>query len=191
MKDIFDFIINVGFITLPNFVIIYLWMFYWAIFGTWIFGNAFAFPNEKLDLLVGWNRDYYTLSFNDLGHSLTILFACLVVNNWQYIAWTYIAVLGYASVLYFGAFYLLTCFTMTNIILGFMLDAYFTLKAAKEESSSNEEECDKFLGEIKERLQAYSASLSPSKDVRFIKIVKVKVLNTEKRGFYEAIKLFG
>jgi hypothetical protein len=78
-----------------------------------------------------------------------------------------------------------------NIILGFILDAYFTLKdkKEKEENVDNLSDYDTYCLKIKDQLP--STTTLSLKSYNFVSLYEVKRYQIKKRGFYEAVRLFG
>ena len=153
-----------------------------------LFGGKVIYPNEGLEgiILQGWNRNYYSLTFDDFGHSLVVLFACVVVNNWQFISWGFATVVGLWAHLYFGFFFLTTGLAIMSIALAFILDAYMLLKKGILKDPNQDEQFSQVIENIEKRINE-----NESQYTNFLfSVSKNSFFVVKSGGFYEAVQLF-
>uniref|UniRef100_A0A7N2MCB0 EF-hand domain-containing protein n=1 Tax=Quercus lobata TaxID=97700 RepID=A0A7N2MCB0_QUELO len=85
---------------------------------------------------------YLLFNFNDYPNGMVTLFNLLVMGNWQVWMQSYKELTGTAwSLTYFVSFYLITVLLLLNLIVAFVLEAFFA--EMDLESSDNFEEQDK------------------------------------------------
>ncbi|KAK7845063.1 two pore calcium channel protein 1, partial [Quercus suber] len=110
--------------------------------GVQIFGGLVNAGNASLDGTDLSDDDYLLFNFNDYPNGMVTLFNLLVMGNWQAWMQSYKELTGTAwSLTYFVSFYLITVLLLLNLIVAFVLEAFFAEMDLK--SSDNFEEQDK------------------------------------------------
>ncbi|XP_030929790.1 two pore calcium channel protein 1-like isoform X4 [Quercus lobata] len=110
--------------------------------GVQIFGGLVNAGNASLDGTDLSDDDYLLFNFNDYPNGMVTLFNLLVMGNWQVWMQSYKELTGTAwSLTYFVSFYLITVLLLLNLIVAFVLEAFFA--EMDLESSDNFEEQDK------------------------------------------------
>ncbi|XP_030930422.1 two pore calcium channel protein 1A-like isoform X1 [Quercus lobata] len=118
--------------------------------GVQIFGGIVNAGNASLDGTDLSDDDYLLFNFNDYPNGMVTLFNLLVMGNWQAWMQSYRELTGTAwSLTYFVSFYLITVLLLLNLIVAFVLEAFFA--EMDLESSENFEEQDKEVQGRKDR----------------------------------------
>nr|XP_023897245.1 two pore calcium channel protein 1-like [Quercus suber]XP_023897246.1 two pore calcium channel protein 1-like [Quercus suber] len=118
--------------------------------GVQIFGGIVNAGNASLDGTDLSDDDYLLFNFNDYPNGMVTLFNLLVMGNWQAWMQSYKELTGTAwSLTYFVSFYLITVLLLLNLIVAFVLEAFFA--EMDLESSENFEEQDKEVQGRKDR----------------------------------------
>ncbi|KAM3697427.1 hypothetical protein ACB098_06G111700 [Castanea mollissima] len=118
--------------------------------GVQIFGGLVSAGNASLDGTDLSDDDYLLFNFNDYPNGMVTLFNLLVMGNWQAWMQSYKELTGTAwSLTYFVSFYLITVLLLLNLIVAFVLEAFFA--EMDLESSDNFEEQDKAVEGRKDR----------------------------------------
>ncbi|KAL4620412.1 hypothetical protein ACB092_06G152000 [Castanea dentata] len=118
--------------------------------GVQIFGGLVNAGNASLDGTDLSDDDYLLFNFNDYPNGMVTLFNLLVMGNWQAWMQSYKELTGTAwSLTYFVSFYLITVLLLLNLIVAFVLEAFFA--EMDLESSDNFEEQDKAVEGRKDR----------------------------------------
>ncbi|XP_075668805.1 two pore calcium channel protein 1-like [Castanea sativa] len=118
--------------------------------GVQIFGGLVSAGNASLDGTDLSDDDYLLFNFNDYPNGMVTLFNLLVMGNWQAWMQSYKELTGTAwSLTYFVSFYLITVLLLLNLIVAFVLEAFFA--EMDLESLDNFEEQDKAVEGRKDR----------------------------------------
>ncbi|CAM0882102.1 unnamed protein product [Alopecurus aequalis] len=91
-----------------------------------IFGGLVYAGNPTLEETALFSNDYLLFNFNDYPSGMVTLFNLLVLGNWQ--AWmeSYWQLTGSSwSLIYFVSFYLISILLLLNLIIAFVLEAFF------------------------------------------------------------------
>ncbi|WOG98746.1 hypothetical protein DCAR_0418091 [Daucus carota subsp. sativus] len=109
-------------------------------FGVQLFGGLVNAGNLRLAETDLADSDYLLFNFNDYQSGMVTLFNLLVMGNWQiwmqsykeltYSAWSYI---------YFVSFYLVTVLLLLNLVVAFVLEAFFAEMDLEDEEKLNNE----------------------------------------------------
>ncbi|CAM0882105.1 unnamed protein product [Alopecurus aequalis] len=94
--------------------------------GLQIFGGLVYAGNPTLEETALFSNDYLLFNFNDYPSGMVTLFNLLVLGNWQ--AWmeSYWQLTGSSwSLIYFVSFYLISILLLLNLIIAFVLEAFF------------------------------------------------------------------
>ncbi|XP_042518900.1 two pore calcium channel protein 1A isoform X2 [Macadamia integrifolia] len=106
--------------------------------GLQIFGGIVNSGNTNLEGTDLYENDYLLFNFNDYPNGMVTLFNLLVMNNWQVWMEGYKELTGTSwSITYFVSFYLITVVLLLNLVVAFVLEAFF---AEMELETGNE--CD-------------------------------------------------
>ncbi|KAK4577570.1 hypothetical protein RGQ29_027906 [Quercus rubra] len=126
--------------------------------GVQIFGGLVNAGNASLDRTDLSDDDYLLFNFNDYPNGMVTLFNLLVMGNWQAWMQSYKELTGTAwSLTYFVSFYLITVLLLLNLIVAFVLEAFFA--EMDLESSDNFEEQDKAVEGRKDRRRSVGTKL--------------------------------
>ncbi|KAK6241690.1 hypothetical protein QUC31_014655 [Theobroma cacao] len=118
--------------------------------GIQIFGGIVNAGNSNLDGTDLSDDDYLLFNFNDYPNGMVTLFNLLVMGNWQVWMQSYKELTGTSwTLVYFISFYLITVLLLLNLVVAFVLEAFFT--EMDLETSGNCEEDDKDAGSGKYR----------------------------------------
>ncbi|KAL4620409.1 hypothetical protein ACB092_06G151900 [Castanea dentata] len=118
--------------------------------GVQIFGGIVNAGSASLDRTELSDDDYLLFNFNDYPNGMVTLFNLLVMGNWHIWMQSYKELTGTAwSLTYFVSFYLITVLLLLNLIVAFVLEAFFA--EMELESSENIEEQDKEVQGGKDR----------------------------------------
>ncbi|KAL3632292.1 mitochondrial thiamine pyrophosphate transporter [Castilleja foliolosa] len=111
--------------------------------GVQIFGGIVNAGNPKLIGSDLEENDYLLFNFNDYPNGMITLFNLLVMGNWQVWMQSYKDLTGTAwTYAYFVSFYLITILLLLNLVVAFVLEAFFA------EMDLESCECDN--GEVKD-----------------------------------------
>ncbi|WRX13428.1 Ion transport domain - like 3 [Theobroma cacao] len=124
--------------------------------GIQIFGGIVNAGNSNLDGTdlsddeYPFYHIYLLFNFNDYPNGMVTLFNLLVMGNWQVWMQSYKELTGTSwTLVYFISFYLITVLLLLNLVVAFVLEAFFT--EMDLETSGNCEEDDKDAGSGKYR----------------------------------------
>nr|POF18128.1 two pore calcium channel protein 1 [Quercus suber] len=138
--------------------------------GVQIFGGIVNAGNASLDGTDLSDDDYLLFNFNDYPNGMVTLFNLLVMNNWHEWMQSYKELTGTAwSLTYFVSFYLITVLLLLNLIVAFVLEAFFA--EMELESSGNFEEQNKEVQGRKDRRRSVGIK-SQSQRICFILLVR-------------------
>ncbi|KAI4322675.1 hypothetical protein L6164_022345 [Bauhinia variegata] len=108
--------------------------------GVQIFGGIVNAGNPKLESTDLADDDYLLFNFNDYPNGMVTLFNLLVMGNWQVWMQSYKELTGTAwTYAYFISFYIITVLLLLNLVVAFVLEAFF----AEMELESSDEDHDK------------------------------------------------
>jgi len=94
--------------------------------GLQIFGGIVYAGNPTLEETDLFNNDYLLFNFNDYPSGMVTLFNLLVMGNWQVWMESYWQLTGSSwSLIYFVSFYLISVLLLLNLIVAFVLEAFF------------------------------------------------------------------
>ncbi|CAI0549728.1 unnamed protein product [Linum tenue] len=108
--------------------------------GVQIFGGIVNAGNPNLEATDLAGNDYLLFNFNDYPNGMVTLFNLLVMGNWQVWMQSYTELTGSRwTVAYFISFYLITVLLLLNLVVAFVLEAFFA-EMELEASEENDEE---------------------------------------------------
>ncbi|KAJ8749227.1 hypothetical protein K2173_018703 [Erythroxylum novogranatense] len=108
--------------------------------GVQVFGGIVNAGNPSVEETDIAENDYWLFNFNDYPNGMVTLFNLLVMNNWQEWMQSYKQLTGTAWTLaYFISFYLLTVLLLLNLVIAFVLEAFFA--EMELETSESRDEC--------------------------------------------------
>ncbi|KAK9078756.1 hypothetical protein SSX86_002814 [Deinandra increscens subsp. villosa] len=123
--------------------------------GIQLFGGIVNAGNPDLPATDLVDSDYLLFNFNDFPNGMVTLFNLLVMGNWQVWMQDYATLTGTSwTYAYFISFYLITVLFLLNLIVAFVLEAFF----AELELECPEEE----QGKVSSNLQSNLMLTSPS-----------------------------
>ncbi|XP_024022354.1 two pore calcium channel protein 1A [Morus notabilis] len=127
---------------MPYLGIIFCVLCIYCSLGVQIFGGMVNAGNPKLEATDLADDDYLLFNFNDYPNGMVTLFNLLVMGNWQVWMQSYKDLTGTSwTLVYFISFYLLTVLLLLNLVIAFVLEAFFA--ELDLESSERGEERDK------------------------------------------------
>lgn len=113
--------------------------------GIQVFGGLVNAGNPDLPATDLADSDYLLFNFNDYPNGMVTLFNLLVMGNWQIWMQDYATLTGTAwTYMYFISFYLITVLLLLNLIVAFVLEAFFA--ELELECPEEEEEQGKVIG---------------------------------------------
>ncbi|XP_042976295.1 two pore calcium channel protein 1A-like isoform X2 [Carya illinoinensis] len=111
--------------------------------GVQIFGGIVNAGNTSLEATDLYDNDYLLFNFNDYPNGMVTLFNLLVMGNWQAWMQSYKDLTGTAWTLtYFVSFYLITVLLLLNLIVAFVLEAFFAEMDIELSGKREEEDKD-------------------------------------------------
>eukprot|EP00268_Persea_americana_P066018 TRINITY_DN8907_c0_g1_i5.p2 TRINITY_DN8907_c0_g1~~TRINITY_DN8907_c0_g1_i5.p2 ORF type:complete len:257 (+),score=30.82 TRINITY_DN8907_c0_g1_i5:1973-2743(+) len=114
--------------------------------GLQLFGGIVNSGNPKLEGTDLSEDDYLLFNFNDYPNGMVTLFNLLVMGNWQIWMQSYTELTGTSwTLIYFISFYLLTVLLLLNLVVSFILEAFFA-EMELETSNQSEEESNETKG---------------------------------------------
>lgn len=117
--------------------------------GLQLFGGLVNAGNPRLKATDLYDNDYLLFNFNDYPNGMVTLFNLMVMGNWQIWMQGYKVLTGTSwSLTFFISFYLITVLLLLNLVVAFVLEAFF---AEMELETSNESEADEDAPERKNR----------------------------------------
>ncbi|KAL9664980.1 hypothetical protein QQ045_020389 [Rhodiola kirilowii] len=94
--------------------------------GVQVFGGIVNAGNPRLEGSTLADDDYTLFNFNDYPNGMVTLFNLLVMGNWQDWMQGYRELTGSTwSIAYFISFYLITVLLLLNLVIAFVLEAFF------------------------------------------------------------------
>nr|XP_043623765.1 two pore calcium channel protein 1A [Erigeron canadensis] len=112
--------------------------------GIQIFGGIVNAGNPDLPTTDLADNDYLLFNFNDYPNGMVTLFNLMVLGNWQVWMQDYVTLTGSAwAYAYFISFYLITVLLLLNLIVAFVLEAFFAeleLECPEEEEEEEKKE---------------------------------------------------
>ncbi|KDP24122.1 hypothetical protein JCGZ_25779 [Jatropha curcas] len=106
--------------------------------GIQIFGGLVNAGNPDLESTDLAESDYLLFNFNDYPNGMVTLFNLLVMGNWQIWMQGYKQLAGSSwTLVYFISFYLITVLLLLNLVVAFVLEAFFA-----EMDLEKPEECE-------------------------------------------------
>ncbi|XP_071904964.1 two pore calcium channel protein 1B isoform X2 [Coffea arabica] len=118
--------------------------------GVQVFGGIVNAGNPKLESTDLADNDYLLFNFNDYPNGMVTLFNLLVMGNWQVWMQSYRDLTGTSwAYTYFVSFYLITVLLLLNLVVAFVLEAFFA--EMELETSEKCEDTETQEGSRKER----------------------------------------
>ncbi|XP_010522608.1 PREDICTED: two pore calcium channel protein 1 isoform X2 [Tarenaya hassleriana] len=94
--------------------------------GVQIFGGIVNVGNKKVATTDMAEDDYLLFNFNDYPNGMVTLFNLLVMGNWQVWMESYRELTGtWWTITYFISFYVITVLLLLNLVVAFVLEAFF------------------------------------------------------------------
>ncbi|KAL6330572.1 hypothetical protein AAG906_040503 [Vitis piasezkii] len=122
--------------------------------GVQIFGGIVNNGNSNLEGTDLEESDYLLFNFNDYPNGMVTLFNLLVMNNWQVWMQSYKDLTGTSwTLVYFISYYLLTVLLLLNLVVAFVLEAFFA-----EMDLEKSENCGEDGKEVGEKQRRYTRS---------------------------------
>ncbi|KAK8949371.1 Two pore calcium channel protein 1 [Platanthera zijinensis] len=111
---------------MPYLGIIFCVLCIYCSIGVQLFGGIVNAGNARLEATDLFENDYLLFNFNDYPNGMVVLFNLLVMGNWQAWMQSYRDLTGTSwSLVYFISFYLITVLLLLNLVIAFVLEAFF------------------------------------------------------------------
>ncbi|XP_042433296.1 two pore calcium channel protein 1 [Zingiber officinale] len=108
--------------------------------GVQLFGGIVNAGNTELASTDLSDSDYLLFNFNDYPNGMVTLFNLLVMGNWQVWMQSYSELTGtYWTLIYFISFYLITVLLLLNLVVAFILEAFFAEMDLESANEPNED----------------------------------------------------
>ncbi|GMH12091.1 hypothetical protein Nepgr_013932 [Nepenthes gracilis] len=143
--------------------------------GVQIFGGIVNAGNHYLEGTELAENDYLLFNFNDYPNAMVTLFNLLVMGNWQVWMQSYKDLMRSSwTLVYFISFYLITVLLLLNLVVAFVLEAFF---AEQELEESEELEEHRVNGSRQRR--RYVSSLSTKTRSQRVDVLLHHMLSSE------------
>ncbi|KAK7272377.1 hypothetical protein RJT34_28921 [Clitoria ternatea] len=111
---------------MPYLGIIFCVLCIYCSLGVQIFGGIVNTGNPELEATDLAQNDYLVFNFNDYPNGMVTLFNFLVTATWDEVMTSYKELTGTSwTYLYFISFYLITVLLLLNLVIAFVLEAFF------------------------------------------------------------------
>jgi|Transcript_9080 hypothetical protein len=170
-KVIMDMIMKMTVPLMTQLACMYIVYFVFAQIGMYGLGGLIREPNFHSEGGIP-NNLYYMVNFNDLGTSITTLYAFMIINNWPAITDMMVNSSGEKwPRVYFMIFYVFIQWILLNIVIAMMLDVF----------TSVESDLDKEFGNLEniKKLMAAKGRMSDDQFGHFCDGVNKKILDEE------------
>ncbi|KAL5571175.1 hypothetical protein UlMin_020772 [Ulmus minor] len=128
---------------MPYLGIIFCVLCMYCSLGVQIFGGIVNAGNATLDATDLADHDYLLFNFNDYPTGMVTLFNLLLMGNWQVWMQSYKDLTGTSwSRVYFISFYLITVLLLLNLVVAFVLEAFFAEMDIKSSGRSEDQEAE-------------------------------------------------
>ncbi|XP_020702089.1 two pore calcium channel protein 1 isoform X1 [Dendrobium catenatum] len=118
--------------------------------GVQLFGGIVNAGNAILETTDLFQDDYLLFNFNDYANGMVTLFNLLVMGNWQTWMQSYKDLTGSSwTLIYFVSFYLITVLLLLNLVIAFVLEAFFA--EMEIETTTNSADTKDALGKTDRR----------------------------------------
>ncbi|GAA0151477.1 ion channel [Lithospermum erythrorhizon] len=118
---------------MPYLGIIFCVMCIYCSLGLQLFGGIVNAGNINLDGTDLSEDDYLLFNFNDYANGMVTVFNLLVMNNWQDWMKSYTDLTGTSwTLVYFISFYIITVLLLLNLVMAFVLEAFFAERDIEE-----------------------------------------------------------
>ncbi|XP_048327478.1 two pore calcium channel protein 1 isoform X1 [Ziziphus jujuba] len=126
---------------MPYLGIIFCVLCIYCSLGVQLFGGIVNDGNPKLEATALAENDYLLFNFNDYPNGMVTLFNLVVLGNWQLWMQSYKELTGSSWTLaYFISFYLITVLLLFNLVIAFVLEAFFAEMDLESSDKSEEED---------------------------------------------------
>ncbi|OWM78652.1 hypothetical protein CDL15_Pgr002823 [Punica granatum] len=141
---------------MPYLGIIFCILCIYCSLGEQIFGGIVNAGNIKLNSTALYDDEYpfpYLLfNFNDYPNGMVTLFCLMVMNNWQDWMQSYKVLTGSSwTLIYFVSFYLITVLLLLNLVVAFVLEAFFAEMDMETSESCGEQDKESGSGKDQRR----------------------------------------
>ncbi|CAA6661126.1 unnamed protein product [Spirodela intermedia] len=111
---------------MPYLGIIFCVLCIYCSLGVQLFGGIVNLGNPNVESTSLSDDDYLLFNFNDYPNGMVTLFNLLVMGNWQVWMESYRDLTGTSwTLIYFVSFYLITIVLLLNLVIAFVLEAFF------------------------------------------------------------------
>ncbi|CAA7397495.1 unnamed protein product [Spirodela intermedia] len=124
---------------MPYLGIIFCVLCIYCSLGVQLFGGIVNLGNPNVESTSLSDDDYLLFNFNDYPNGMVTLFNLLVMGNWQVWMESYRDLTGTSwTLIYFVSFYLITIVLLLNLVIAFVLEAFFAEIELEMESEPEE-----------------------------------------------------
>ncbi|KAH7288344.1 hypothetical protein KP509_31G023000 [Ceratopteris richardii] len=110
----------------PYLGMIFCLMCIYCSLGVQLFGGLVSNYNETFETTGLYENDYSVHNFNDFASGMVTLFNLLVMGSWQVWLESYVTLTGtWWTSVFFLSFYLLAILYLLNLVIAFVLEAFF------------------------------------------------------------------
>ncbi|MCO5597029.1 hypothetical protein L7F22_051102 [Adiantum nelumboides] len=110
----------------PYLGMIFCLMCIYCSIGVQLYGGLVNDYNETLETTDMYENDYLVHNFNDFPTGMVTLFELLVMGNWQIWLESYVTLTGtWWTSVYFLSFYVFAILFLLNLVIAFVLEAFF------------------------------------------------------------------
>ncbi|XP_010689009.1 two pore calcium channel protein 1A [Beta vulgaris subsp. vulgaris] len=148
--------------------------------GVQIFGGIVNAGNASLEGTDLADSDYFLFNFNDYPNAMVTTFNLVVMGNWQAWMQTYSALTGTSwTLVYFVSFYLISVMLILNLIIAFVLEAFFSELELEESEEEADEEKEKTKTDRRRRRYTGHKSRSQRVDILLHRILSSELDKSE------------
>ncbi|XP_057954459.1 two pore calcium channel protein 1A [Malania oleifera] len=164
---------------MPYLGIIFCVLCIYCSLGLQLFGGIVNSGNPMLDGTVLADNDYLLFNFNDYPNGMVTLFNLLVMGNWHIWMQSYKVLTGTSwTLLYFVSFYLITVLLLLNLVMAFVLEAFFA-EMELEMSEKCEEQSEDTEGKKDRRRYVGSKTRSQRVDILLHHMLSAELSETQ------------
>eukprot|EP00246_Nothoceros_aenigmaticus_P009161 TRINITY_DN244_c0_g1_i5.p1 TRINITY_DN244_c0_g1~~TRINITY_DN244_c0_g1_i5.p1 ORF type:complete len:306 (-),score=48.62 TRINITY_DN244_c0_g1_i5:112-996(-) len=109
----------------PYLGVIFCVMGVYCSLGLQIFGGLVYEDNPVLRETSIWENDYMDKNFNDYASGMVLLFDLMILGNWQIWMESYAHLTNWYATLYFLSYYVIAVLFLLNLVVAFVLEAFF------------------------------------------------------------------
>lgn len=126
---------------LPYLGMVFCLMCVFCSLGVHLFGGLVYAGNPILETTTMFENDYLLQNFNDFASGMVTLFDLLIMGNWQVWMESFTTLTGkWWTMFFFWGFYVIAVLFLLNLIVAFVLEAFFAEMEINESTKSSEDD---------------------------------------------------